>query len=217
MHDALQADVVVIGAGLAGLAAACEAAEAGRRVIVLDQEPEQSLGGQAHWSLGGIFLVDSREQRRLGVTDSLDLARSDWFGSIAEEAGARVINGDRMWHYTEGLRNWNPVWHNHAFAFCRGRRRWGWTPVATGCRPPATRASTRWAPWRVRQLQLARLGFEGVLGQGEDEHAALSDVAQDGGPPRLPARQVLVEPDLISATLKAGHQCPYSVTVRAGM
>lgn len=81
MHDALQADVVVIGAGLAGLAAACEAAEAGRRVIVLDQEPEQSLGGQAHWSLGGIFLVDSREQRRLGVTDSLDLARSDWFGS----------------------------------------------------------------------------------------------------------------------------------------
>ena len=58
-------------------------------------------------------MVDSREQRRLGVTDSLDLARSDWFGSIAEEAGARVINGDRMWHYTEGLRNWNPVWHNH--------------------------------------------------------------------------------------------------------
>ena len=46
MHDALQADVVVIGAGLAGLAAACEAAEAGRRVIVLDQEPEQSLAGR---------------------------------------------------------------------------------------------------------------------------------------------------------------------------
>lgn len=120
MHDALQADVVVIGAGLAGLAAACEAAEAGRRVIVLDQEPEQSLGGQAHWSLGGIFLVDSREQRRLGVTDSLDLARSDWFGSVAEEAGARVINGDRMWHYTEGLRNWNPVWHNHGIRILPG-------------------------------------------------------------------------------------------------
>ena len=75
------ADVVVIGAGLAGLVAACEAAEAGRTVLVLDQEAEQSLGGQAHWSLGGIFLVDSREQRRLGVTDSLELAREDWFGS----------------------------------------------------------------------------------------------------------------------------------------
>ena len=75
------ADVVVIGAGLAGLVAACEAAEAGRTVLVLDQEAEQSLGGQAHWSLGGIFLVDSREQRRLGVTDSLELARENWFGS----------------------------------------------------------------------------------------------------------------------------------------
>ena len=76
-----QADVAVIGAGLAGLVAACEAAEAGGTVVVLDQEPEQSLGGQAHWSLGGIFLVDSREQRRLGVMDSLELATADWFGS----------------------------------------------------------------------------------------------------------------------------------------
>jgi len=79
----MRTDVAVVGAGLAGLVAACEAAEAGRSVVVLDQEPEQSLGGQAHWSLGGIFLVDSREQRRLGVRDSLTLARSDWFGSAA--------------------------------------------------------------------------------------------------------------------------------------
>ena len=121
MHDALQADVVVIGAGLAGLAAACEAAEAGRRVIVLDQEPEQSLGGQAHWSLDGIFLVDSREQRRLGVTDSLDLARSDWFGSIAEEAGARVINGDRMWHYTEGEPGSFDEWQPRCADLCSQR------------------------------------------------------------------------------------------------
>jgi len=77
----MEADVVVIGAGLAGLTAAAEAAEAGRSVIVLDQEPEQSLGGQAHWSLGGLFMIDSREQRRLGVRDSLELARQDWFGS----------------------------------------------------------------------------------------------------------------------------------------
>lgn len=74
-------DIVVVGAGLAGLVAACEAADAGARVLVLDQEPEQSLGGQAHWSLGGLFLVDSPEQRRLRVRDSFDLAWSDWLGS----------------------------------------------------------------------------------------------------------------------------------------
>ena len=79
----MDCDVVVVGAGLAGLVAAAEAAEAGRSVLVPDQEGEQSLGGQAHWSFGGLFLIDSREQRRLGVADSLELARHDWFGSAA--------------------------------------------------------------------------------------------------------------------------------------
>ena len=75
------ADVIVVGAGLAGLVAATEAADAGKRVIVVDQEPRQNLGGQAFWSLGGLFLVDSPEQRRLGVRDSFDLAWADWLGS----------------------------------------------------------------------------------------------------------------------------------------
>jgi uncharacterized protein len=75
------ADVIVVGAGLAGLVAAAELAAAGCRVIVLDQEPEQSLGGQAFWSFGGLFLVDSPEQRRLWVKDSHDLALQDWMGS----------------------------------------------------------------------------------------------------------------------------------------
>ena len=77
----MDTDAVVVGAGLAGLAAAAELADAGRQVLLLDQEPEQSLGGQAFWSLGGLFLVDSPEQRRMGVKDSLDLALQDWFGS----------------------------------------------------------------------------------------------------------------------------------------
>lgn len=77
----MDADAIVVGGGLAGLVAAAELADAGRRVLVLDQEPEQSLGGQAFWSLGGLFLVDSPEQRRMGVKDSLDLALQDWFGS----------------------------------------------------------------------------------------------------------------------------------------
>src|SRR5664279_958502 len=77
------ADIIVVGAGLAGLVAAAEAADAGRSVIVLDQEGGTSLGGQAWWSLGGLFLVDTPEQRHLGVKDSAELALADWLGSAA--------------------------------------------------------------------------------------------------------------------------------------
>jgi uncharacterized protein len=75
------ADALVIGAGLAGLVAANELADAGRKVLLLDQEPEASLGGQAFWSLGGIFLIDSPEQRRMGIRDSHELALTDWMGT----------------------------------------------------------------------------------------------------------------------------------------
>ncbi len=78
---AVDADVIVVGAGLAGLVAATEVADAGKRVIVVDQEGEQNLGGQAFWSFGGLFFIDSPEQRRLGVKDSFDLAHQDWMGS----------------------------------------------------------------------------------------------------------------------------------------
>ncbi|HMQ58901.1 MAG TPA: FAD-binding dehydrogenase, partial [Rhizobiaceae bacterium] len=79
----MQTDVVVVGAGLAGLVAAAEAADAGRSVVILDQEGENSLGGQSFWSLGGLFLVDSPEQRRMRIRDSRDLALQDWMGSAA--------------------------------------------------------------------------------------------------------------------------------------
>jgi predicted oxidoreductase len=75
------ADVIVVGAGLAGLVAAAEIADAGKHVIVVEQEGEQSLGGQAFWSLGGLLLVNTPEQRRLGIKDSYDLALQDWIGS----------------------------------------------------------------------------------------------------------------------------------------
>lgn len=74
-------DVIIVGAGLAGLVAAAEIADAGLHVLLLDQEPEASLGGQAWWSFGGIFLVDSPEQRRLGIKDSKQLAWQDWIGT----------------------------------------------------------------------------------------------------------------------------------------
>src|SRR5689334_24464697 len=78
---AMDADVIVVGAGLAGLVAAAEIGDAGKRVLLLDQEGEQSLGGQAFWSLGGLFLVGTPEQRRMGIKDSPELARQDWVGS----------------------------------------------------------------------------------------------------------------------------------------
>ena len=77
----LSADVLVIGWGLSGLVAAAEALEAGRRVIIVDQEPRTNLGGQAWWSFGGLFFIDSPEQRRMGIKDSLELATQDWFGN----------------------------------------------------------------------------------------------------------------------------------------
>ena len=74
-------DAIVVGAGLAGLTATAEIADAGKKVLLLDQEPEVSIGGQAYWSFGGLFLVDSPEQRRLGIKDSKELAWQDWLGT----------------------------------------------------------------------------------------------------------------------------------------
>ena len=104
------ADVIVVGGGLAGLVAACEVADAGKRVIVVDQEGEQNLGGQAFWSFGGLFLVDSPEQRRLGIKDSFDLALQDWMGSAGFDR-------------EEDL--WPRRWAEAYVAFAAGEKR-GW-------------------------------------------------------------------------------------------
>ncbi len=76
-------DVIIIGTGLAGLTAAMEVTDAGKRVLMVDQETEENLGGQAYWSFGGLFLVNSPQQRRMGIKDSLELARQDWMGTAA--------------------------------------------------------------------------------------------------------------------------------------
>jgi uncharacterized protein len=93
----VDADVIVVGAGLAGLVATAELADAGRRVLLLDQEPETNLGGQAFWSFGGLFLVDSPEQRRMGIRDSFDLAMQDWLGAAGFDRGVDDPTGEDYW------------------------------------------------------------------------------------------------------------------------
>jgi predicted oxidoreductase len=117
----MDADVIVVGAGLAGLVATAELADAGRRVLLLDQEPACNLGGQAHWSFGGLFLVDSPEQRRMGIRDSYDLALQDWMGTAGfdrpedhwprqwAQAYVEFAAGEkRSWLHAQGVR-WFPV------------------------------------------------------------------------------------------------------------
>jgi uncharacterized protein len=111
------ADVIVVGGGLAGLVATAEAAEAGRRVVLVDQEPEAALGGQAFWSFGGLFLVDSPEQRRVRIRDSRELAWQDWLGTAGfdrdEDAWPRrwaeayvdfAAGEKRAWLHAQGVR-----------------------------------------------------------------------------------------------------------------
>ena len=95
----MDADAIVIGAGLAGLAATAELARAGRRVLLLDQEPESNLGGQAFWSFGGLFLVGTPEQRRMRIKDSRELAWQDWLGSAFFDRGVDDPAGEDYWAY----------------------------------------------------------------------------------------------------------------------
>ena len=98
LDNLVDADVIVVGAGLAGLAATAELASA-RRVLLLDQEPDSNLGGQAFWSFGGLFLVDSPEQRRMGIKDSRELAWQDWTGSAYFDRGIDDPAGEDYWAY----------------------------------------------------------------------------------------------------------------------
>ncbi|WP_105434822.1 FAD-binding dehydrogenase [Neorhizobium tomejilense] len=101
-------DAIVVGAGLSGLVAATELADAGRSVVILDQEPEQNVGGQAFWSLGGLFLVDSPEQRRMGIRDSLELAWQDWLGTAG---------------FDREEDHWPRLWAQAYVAFAAGEKR----------------------------------------------------------------------------------------------
>ena len=146
----MDCDAIIVGGGLAGLVAAAELADRGKRVTILEQEGENSLGGQAFWSLGGLFFIDSPEQRRLRIRDSRDLALQDWLGSAqfdrpedhwprrTAEAYIDVAAGEmRPWLHAMGMR-WFPVvgWaerggghaHGHGNSVPRFHITWGTGP-----------------------------------------------------------------------------------------
>ncbi|MGX9146995.1 FAD-binding dehydrogenase [Mesorhizobium sp. 128a] len=128
------ADAIIVGGGLAGLAAAAELGDAGKRVIIVEQEGGGFLGGQAFWSLGGLFLVDTPEQRRLRIKDSRDLAWQDWLGSAqfdrpedhwprkVAEAYVDFAAGEmRPWLHGMGMRWWPVVgWAERGGALANG-------------------------------------------------------------------------------------------------
>jgi hypothetical protein len=146
----MDADAIVVGHGLAGLVAAAELADAGRKVLVVDQESEANLGGQAHWSFGGLFFVDSPEQRRLGIKDSAELAYADWMNTAGfdrvednwprqwAQAYLDFAGGEkRSWLHQQGMR-WFPIvgWaergdgsaHGHGNSVPRFHITWGTGP-----------------------------------------------------------------------------------------
>ena len=112
----MDADVIVIGHGLAGLVATAELADAGRRVLLLDQENAANLGGQAFWSFGGLLLVDSPEQRRMGIKDSAELLWQDWEGTAGWD---RLSDADG----SPGPDHWGREWARAYVDFASGEKR----------------------------------------------------------------------------------------------
>jgi len=82
-------DVVIVGAGIAGLVAAYECLERNKTVAIIDRHTAENVGGLARTAFGGMALVGTPVQRRMGVKDSPELALSDWY-SFAEFGDADV-------------------------------------------------------------------------------------------------------------------------------
>ena len=188
-----QADAIIVGAGLTGLAAAAELIDAGRRVVVLDQAGEQDLGGQAFWSFGGLFLVDSPEQRRLGIRDSRALAWQDWTGTAGFDrdedhwprrwAAAYVdwaAGEKRSWLHAHGIRFFPVVgWaerggglaSGHGNSVPRFHITWGTGPAiveafAERCRKGEREGRLTFRhDHKVQGLQLTEGGVSGVHGK----------------------------------------------------
>ncbi|AUR08339.1 FAD-binding dehydrogenase [Phaeobacter inhibens] len=194
------ADVIIVGAGLV---AAAELGDRGKRVILLDQEPAHFLGGQAHWSLGGLFMIDTPEQRRMGIRDCPDLARRDWFGSAQfdrpedhwPQRWARAYldfaSGEmRAWLHGLGMR-WFPVagWaergggdaEGHGNSVPRFHLTWGTGPGVVA--PFAERVQANIEAGLIQprfRHQVSHIITQGGIVKGVSGEVLASDDAQQG-------------------------------------
>lgn len=213
-----ETDVVIVGAGLAGLAAARELVRRGRRVVLLDKEGEANLGGQAFWSLGGLLMIDTPEQRRMGIRDSLDLARADWMGTAGfdrpeddwprrwAEAFLGFAAGEmRAELHGLGMR-WFPVvgWAERGGAFASGRGNsvprfhvtWGTgTGVAAAYERPARAAAAAGRLTMLFRRRVARL----IVSAGRVTGVAGEVLAGDGAARGAPSSDEVVGAFEISA------------------
>ena len=203
-----QADVIIVGGGLAGLVAAAELGDRGKRAILLDQEGPQNLGGQAFWSLGGLFMVDTPEQRRMGIRDSLDLARADWVGSAgfdrpeddwprrwAEAYLDFAAGGMRSWLHGMGMR-WFPVvgWAERGGGFAGGHGNsvprfhltWGTGP---GVLEPFTRRVEAHAAAGLIEMRFRHRVDRIVTGAGAATGVAGTILADDRAPRGAPSNR----------------------------
>jgi hypothetical protein len=71
-------DTIIIGGGLAGLTVALELLNCNQRIVMLDRDVFQNFGGLARESFGGINMINTPVQRRMGIRDSISLAHKDW-------------------------------------------------------------------------------------------------------------------------------------------
>ena len=185
----ISADVLVIGWGLSGLVAATEAVAAGKHVVIVDQEPRTNMGGQAWWSFGGLFFIDSPEQRRLGIRDTFDLARQDWLGTAGfdreEDVWARrwaeaylhfAHHEKRAWLHQKGL---------GFFPIVGWAERGGYTATGPGNSVP--RFHITWgtgpavvAPFQAEAEEAERQGRLTILPRHRVTSLTIADVAVTG-------------------------------------
>jgi predicted oxidoreductase len=207
---AARRDVVVVGAGIAGLVATLELLDLGRDVILVDRCHPEEIGGLAREAFGGMFMVDTKEQRRAGVEDSVELALDDWLRVAdfepgdewprrwAEQYVARARDEVGEWARSKGVKyfpvvNWaergvygdgNSVPRFHITWGCgKGLVDGVWGSIESHARRSALEVRTR---TRVTSLieedgRVAGVRFEGEDGGGSGELRSDAVVLASGG------------------------------------
>jgi uncharacterized protein len=168
------ADVIVVGAGLAGLVATAELADAGRKGILVDQEAEASLGGQAFWSFGGLFFVDSHElalQDWMG-TAGFDREEDRWPRCWAEAYGDFASGEKRAWLQAQRMR---------FFPIVGWAERGGYGAIGHGNSVPRFHITWGTGPGVIEPSSVARGEASSRVEVGESELRAQAVIVTSGG------------------------------------